>query len=89
MTKRYRVLVELLYPTDPAIIARLQAGENVPWPECGRKRAHVGDIVSDLPAYYIPTALAKGRIEAVPDEPTPAPTPKRRSPAAEPDEVAQ
>lgn len=72
-TQRYRVLkTPLFYPTDPGVIRRIQAGENVPWPERRRKKARPGQVVSDLPAASVPGLLRKGLIEAVPD-PDPAP----------------
>lgn len=69
MTKpkaRYRALRNLKYPTDPGVIRRLAAGENLPFKERGKlKRVETGQIVTDLPAVSIPVLLAKGWIEAV------------------------
>ena len=48
---RYRVLVDgLTYPTDPRILRRMAAGEQIPLGKRGMCEPHgVGDIVDDLP----------------------------------------
>ena len=65
MTKRYRVLVGLNYPTAPAVIKRLAAGEKIPAADRHEKRAEVGDIVSDIPSVSIPGLLEAHMIEEV------------------------
>lgn len=50
------------YPTDPAIIARLQAGENIPWDARGMVSHVAGEIVDDIPACSIDDLLAEGAI---------------------------
>lgn len=60
---RYRVLVGLSYPTNAAVIRRLQAGEAVAWEQRGLRRAEAGAVVSDLPAVSVPWLLAQGLIE--------------------------
>lgn len=63
MSRRYRVLVGLSYPTDAAVIRRLQAGEAVAWEQRGLRRAEAGAVVSDLPAVSVPWLLEQGLIE--------------------------
>ncbi len=66
--QRYRAVVGLSYPTDPDVVARLLAGENLPYKERGTiKEVEAGDIVDDIPESSIAGLLAKGRIEAVDD----------------------
>ena len=60
--RRYRALVELRYPTDPAIIARLEAGENVPWAERGMVRVRAGERITVMPPTPIADLIAKGRV---------------------------
>lgn len=55
--KRYRVMVELEYPT-PATFA-------LPRDKWVRKTATAGAIVSDIPAVSIPWLLEQGLIEEV------------------------
>lgn len=55
--KRYRVLVELSYPTAGTL--------PLPRDQWKRKIAPVGSIVSDIPATSIPWLLKSGRIEEV------------------------
>lgn len=55
--KRYRVLVEITYPT-PATFA-------LPRDKWVRKTAPVGSIVSDIPAISLPWLLDQGQIEEV------------------------
>ena len=65
---RYRALTFLHYPTDPAVIARLLDGEDIPMDERGpMKSVEAGSIVHDLPETSVAGLLAKGRIEEVPD----------------------
>lgn len=73
---RYRALNTIEYPTDPAIIARLRAGENLPYNQRGAiRRLKPGDIADDLPAASIAGLLARGDIEVAP-EPAPDPEPE-------------
>lgn len=65
MKKRYRALVGLAYPADPAIIKRLQAGEQIPMDQRGMKEVPAGAVVDDIPAVSLPGLLARGRIEEV------------------------
>lgn len=64
---KYRVLASgLCYPTDPRIIRRLQAGENIPMAQRGMCEPHrIGDIVDDVPKASVPGLLAKGWLELV------------------------
>jgi hypothetical protein len=62
---KYRALKDLKYPTSPAVLHRLTAGENVSWAERHNKSVKAGDIVSDIPAASIPVLLEKGWIEEV------------------------
>ena len=66
--KRYRALVDLWYPTDPAIIRRIRDGENMPNKERKIKHINPGDVVSDLPGVSIAGLLLKGMIEEVTDD---------------------
>ena len=61
----YRTLVELFYPTDPRILRRLQAGENLPMRERRMKHVPAGSIVDDIPAESVAGLLAAGRIAEV------------------------
>lgn len=63
--RRFRVLAEgLQYPTDPAIIRRLAAGENIPHESRGPMRDPTpGAIVDDIPSASIASCLAQGWIE--------------------------
>ena len=64
--QRYRVLVEgFCYPTDPAVIKRLLAGEQVPWQERKVKEVPAGAVVDDVPAASVASCLAQGWIEPV------------------------
>ncbi len=63
--KRYKVLIEVDYPTDPKVIARLLAGEVVPAEEQLRVSHAVGELVSDVPACSVPWLLEAGAIEEV------------------------
>lgn len=67
MKRQFKILHELFYPTNQAIIRRLQAGENIPMRQRGMRQAVVGEIVSDLPPGDIQSLLAKGYIEEVAD----------------------
>ncbi len=63
-TGAYEVLVPgLTYPTDPATVDRLRAGENLPWAQRGMCDPHdVGDRVDDIPKNYLDDALAQGLV---------------------------
>lgn len=64
MLTRYRVKnASISYPTDPAIIDRLLAGENIPYAERGMVDHAAGDVVDDIPAVSVPGLLAEGAIE--------------------------
>lgn len=65
---RYRALVGLSYPTDPAVLARLAAGEDVPLGERRMRHVEAGAVVDDLPATSLPWLLGDGLIEAVVEE---------------------
>lgn len=69
MTK-YRVLTdELIYPTDPDVIRRLRAGENLGWGDRGKQHvAHQGDLVEDVPTASIKGLLAAKWIEEIEEE---------------------
>lgn len=56
----------LNYPTDPQIIARLQAGENIPFEERGLKWVEEGEVVDDIPEVSVPWLLEQGLIEEAP-----------------------
>lgn len=62
---RYRVLVPISYPTDPAVLARIRKGERVPMAERGLKRVARGSVVSDIPERSIPWLIEQGCIERV------------------------
>ncbi len=67
--KRYRVLIAdgLWYPTDPVVLRRLRAGDNMPMRARRLYHAAQGEIVSDVPPASIPGLLRTGRIEEVSD----------------------
>jgi hypothetical protein len=64
---KHRVLVEggIDYPTDPAIVARLLAGEQVPWEERKTKHVAQGRVAGDIPACSVEPLKKLGWIEAV------------------------
>lgn len=67
---KYRVLVSgLTYPTDPRILRRLAAGEDIPLGQRNMCAPHaVGDIVDDLPKAAIAGLIGAGWIEPVVEE---------------------
>ena len=65
--KKYKVLIDLFYPTDPKILKALVTGENLPMKGRWMKHVKAGSIVSDIPAVSIPGLLEAGRIEEVKD----------------------
>lgn len=67
MAKRYRVLTGLNYPTDPKVLRRLEAGENLSPEERKEKRVEMGEIVSDIPSGSVDWLLEAGYIEEVGD----------------------
>lgn len=66
--RQYRAVVDLWYPTDPAIIARLLAGERIPMRARGLRHVTAGTVITDMPAVSIAGQLAKGRIVEVQEE---------------------
>lgn len=63
---KYRVLRGgLEYPTDPAVVERLLAGENIPYGERGMVRREEGAVVDDVPACSVPWLVEQGYIEPV------------------------
>lgn len=71
--KKWICRVPIEYPTDPAVIRRILAGEKVPYAERGMKRAEAGDVVTDLPQQSVTWMLRKGWVEPVEDEPAAQP----------------
>lgn len=63
----YEALVGLTYPTDPKVLERLAAGEDVPWEERGLKEVEAGSLVTDIPAISIGWLLEQGLIRKVKD----------------------
>lgn len=68
MNKRYRVLTGLEYPTDPAIIRRILAGDVRPEDRSANRQVEAGEIVDDVPAVSVPWLLVQGVIEEVTDD---------------------
>lgn len=65
---KYRALVELQYPTDERVIARLLKGEQIPMDERGDLyEIGPGAIAEGLPACSVPWLLEQGLIELVRD----------------------
>ena len=70
--KSYRVLTEeLSYPTDPDVVRRLKAGQNLGWDERKVKVVGLGAIVADIPEVSVPGLIKAGWIEEVKDTPVP------------------
>lgn len=67
--KHFRCNVPIEYPTDPAVIRRVLAGEKVPYAERKMKRAEAGEIVMDLPQHSVIWMVRKGWIDPVEEEP--------------------
>lgn len=65
--KRYRALMGMSYLTDPKVIARLLAGEDISQVERRTKEVAVGEIVDDIPVGSVGWLLAQGCIEEVSD----------------------
>lgn len=65
--KQYQVNHELFYPTNPAVLRKLKAGENLPLIQRGMKHVVLGEIVDDIPAVSIAGLLEKGWIQEVSD----------------------
>ena len=63
-TKRYRALVAMSYPSDPAIVAALQAHKPVPQ-TYDVTEVEPGQIAEGLPECSVPWLLQDGRIEEV------------------------
>lgn len=70
MSSKYRALRPLEYPTSPAVLRKLKAGEHVPFDQRGHKRVAVGEVVDDVPAVSVGWLVEKGWIEPV-AEPAP------------------
>jgi hypothetical protein len=62
---RYRVLVDIDYPTNDKAIKRLLAGESVSIEEQARVERKVGEVVSDIPTCSLPWLIAGKLIEEV------------------------
>lgn len=60
---RYRLLTGLNWPKDPAVEARLRAGEQIPPDEIEWVRAEKGEVRDDVPALSVPWLLEGGQIE--------------------------
>ena len=63
--KKYRALTDLYYPTSPAVLKRLAAGEDVPFEERRVKHVAPGRIAADLPETSVAWLLKQGLIEEV------------------------
>lgn len=59
----YRTTRALEYPTSPAVLRKLRAGENLSLAERQHKRVRAGTIVTDLPEESVKVLLKKGWIE--------------------------
>ena len=85
MTVHYRALRALYYPTDPAIVKRLVAGENLRMGERQMREVEAGTIVEDLPEVSVPGLLKAKWIERLPEE-EPRPAASRRTGSVNPRE---
>lgn len=66
---RYRALVGLAYPTDPAIVARHARGDIREGDRDLNREVAAGTVVDDIPAHSLGWLLEQGLIEeAVDDE---------------------
>lgn len=67
---KYRIMVAgLCYPTDPRIVKRLAAGENVPMAQRAMCEPHaIGDVVDDVPSPSVPGLVRKGWLQEVSDD---------------------
>lgn len=67
MKQRYRVLAGdgLWYPTDPKVIKRLLAGEQIPMEQRGLKHAPQGAVVDDVPQCSVGWLTEQREIEPV------------------------
>ena len=63
----YEALVGLTYPTDPKVLERLAAGEEVPLEELNLTEVAPGARVTDIPAQSIGWLLEQGLIRKVND----------------------
>jgi hypothetical protein len=68
MNTRYRARTGIEYPTDPAIIRRILAGDVRPEDRALNRQVEAGEIVDDVPAVSVPWLLAQGVIEEVTDD---------------------
>lgn len=62
---KYRVLIELHYPTDPRVVRRLRDGEEIQMHHRHLKHVQPGEIVSDIPSVSVKGLLEAGWIEEV------------------------
>lgn len=62
MSKAYRALTRLRYPTNPRALR-----ENWEW-----KQVAAGEVADDIPAKSVPWLLAGGRIEEIAGDDSPA-----------------
>ena len=62
VSRQYRAIVGLSYPTNEADVAKAKRHEQVP-----RKDVEAGDVVSDIPSCSVPWLLEQGLIEEVSD----------------------
>lgn len=65
MTAQYRALVGLEYPTDPAVIRRIQQGDVRPEDRALNRQVEAGAVVDDIPAVSVSWLLEQGLIEEV------------------------
>jgi len=61
----FKAVVGLSYPTNPNIIRRLVAGEDIPVEERGMKDVKPGEVVNDVPAVSQGWLLESNAIVAV------------------------
>lgn len=65
-SQQYRARVAIAYPTSAAAIARIQAGEQVPWAERAVREVAAGEVVADIPATSLGWLLEQGIVEPWP-----------------------
>lgn len=64
--QQHRALVAIAYPTSEEAIARIQAGEQVPWVERAVREVAAGEVVDDIPAASLGWLLEQGIVEPWP-----------------------
>ena len=64
--KRYRTLVGLDYPVDPAIVRRHARGDVQPGDRVHNRNVEAGAVVDDIPAHSLPWLLEQGLVEEAP-----------------------